>query len=164
MSRCSKYSCSFWQNPCKPPISTRLINRPVFGKSWVRFLLGIQIFFFVSCSCHVDQFTFHINVHHQWMFRGKTKVFISNLSSIWFSWRLNWFHPQLNGSDMQGWSKDGRWWMHSLPVKINKSGLGSNLARCHMYNVCGLSFVSSCLTPRVFSSGSLVFLPLQNSN
>ena len=31
----------------------------IVGRSWLRFLSGTQIFFFVPCSCHVDQFTFH---------------------------------------------------------------------------------------------------------
>ena len=32
----------------------------MFGRSWARFLSGTEIFFFVPCSYHVDNFTFHI--------------------------------------------------------------------------------------------------------
>ena len=30
------------------------------GGSWTQFLSGTQIFFLFACSCHIDQFTFHI--------------------------------------------------------------------------------------------------------
>jgi len=33
-----------------------------FGRSWVRFLSGTQIFFFVPRSYHVDQLTIHISL------------------------------------------------------------------------------------------------------
>ena len=59
---------------------------PVYGRSWVRFLLGTQIFFFVPRSCHFHYYIFitlspSLRIHHHLFHYHQVYSFINVLSN-----------------------------------------------------------------------------------